>query len=100
MASRHKSGNVGWDTAAQDLLTWYAAYQSRNPTEAAGRLRQLSAYFKGWRLADIDSAAILGYINYRKAQGRANATINADLAVLRKALRVAQELGKLDTVLR
>jgi hypothetical protein len=51
-------------------------------------------------LADIDASAVLGYVNYRKGQGRANATINADLAVLRKTLRVAQELGKLDVVPR
>jgi hypothetical protein len=67
MASRHKSRNVRWDTGAQDLLAWYAAYQTRNPTEAAGRLHQLSAYFKGWRPAAIDASAIMGYINYRKA---------------------------------
>lgn len=58
------------------------------------------AYFKGWRLADIDASAVLGYVNYRKGQGRANATINADLAVLRKLLRVAQELAMLDVVPR
>jgi integrase len=51
-------------------------------------------------LADIDPSAILGHVDYRKEQGRANATINADLAVLRKTLRVAQELGKLDVVPR
>jgi integrase len=98
MASQHKSRNVGWDTASQDLQAWYTADGTRDPAEAAGRLRQLTAYFHGWRLADIDASAVLGYINYRKAQGRANATINADLAVLRKTLRVAQELGKLATV--
>lgn len=80
------------------LLAYYEAYQTRNPVEAAGRLRQLSQHFRGWRLVDIDSAAILGYTNYRKTQGRANATINADLAVLRKTLGVSHELGKLAMV--
>jgi len=51
-------------------------------------------------LADIDASAVLGYVNYRKGQGRANVTVNADLAVLRKTQRVAQELGKLDVVPR
>ncbi len=63
-------------------------------------MKRLTVFFHGWRLADIDAAAVIAYINHRKAQGRANATINADLAVLRKTLRVAQELGKLNTVPR
>jgi site-specific recombinase XerD len=100
MRSQHKSRNVGWSKAAEDLLNYYRAYGTRDPDEALSRIRQLSAYFHGWRLADIDTAAILDYINHRKAQGRANATINADLAVLRKTLRVAQELGKLAVVPR
>jgi integrase len=100
MASRGKSRNVGWSTAAEDLLSYYRAYGTRDPEEASSRVRQLTAYFKGWRLADIDASAILGYVHYRKEQGRANATINADLAVLRKTLRVAQELGKLDVTPR
>jgi integrase len=100
MASRGKSRNVGWSTAAEDLLAYYRAYGTRDPEEASSRVRQLTVYFKGWRLADIDASAVLGYVNYRKGQGRANATINADLAVLRKTLRVAQELGKLDVVPR
>jgi hypothetical protein len=100
MASQPKSRNVGWDIAAQDLLAWYASYGTRNPKEASGRVKQLTVFFHGWRLADIDAAAVIGYINHRKAQGRANATINADLPVLRKTLRVAQELGKLNTVPR
>jgi hypothetical protein len=36
---------ITWDTAAQDLLTYYHAYGTRNPSEASIRLRQLSAYF-------------------------------------------------------
>jgi integrase len=100
MASQQKSGNEGWDKAAQDLLAWYAAYGTRNPKVASGRVKQLTVFFHGWRLADIDAAAVIDYINHRKAQGCANATINADLAVLRKTLRVAQELGKLNTVPR
>jgi len=100
MASRGKSRNVGWSTATEDLLSYYRAYGTRDPQEASSRVRQLRVYFKGWRLADIDASAVLGYVNYRKGQGRANVTVNADLAVLRKTQRVAQELGKLDVVPR
>jgi hypothetical protein len=41
---------------------------------------------------------ILSYVAARKGQGKMANTINADLAVLRRALRLAQEYGKLTTV--
>src|SRR2546427_11188404 len=49
------------------------------------------------KLVEIDAAAILGYVAHRRRQGRAAATINVDLGTLRKALRLAQEYGKLAT---
>jgi hypothetical protein len=52
------------------------------------------------KLVEIDAAAILGYVAYRRRQGQAAATINVDLGTLRKALRLAQEYGKLATVSR
>jgi integrase len=90
--------SVTWDTAAQDLLDYYRVYQTRNPHEAEGKLRQLTRYFGARRLADIDTSAILDYVNHRLRQGRLANTINADLAILRRALRLAQEYGKLDKV--
>jgi hypothetical protein len=36
---------ITWNTAAQDLLAYYHAYETRNPSEASIRLRQLSEYF-------------------------------------------------------
>ena len=41
------SPSVTWDTAAADLLTYYQTYGTRNPREAASRLKQLLLYFKG-----------------------------------------------------
>jgi hypothetical protein len=47
MASRGKSRNVGWSTAAEDLLADYRAYGTRDPEEASSRVRQRTVYFKG-----------------------------------------------------
>jgi hypothetical protein len=91
---------VTWDTTAADLVTYYRAYGSRNVREAEGRLKQLARYFGGMKLVEIDAAAILGYVAHRRREGRAAATINVDLGTLRKALRLAQEYGKLSTVPR
>ena len=91
---------VTWEDTAADLLAYYHAYGTRNPHEASIKLRQLTKYWQGWKLVDIDASAILGYVSQRKSKGMAIATINLDLATLRRALRLAHEHGKLDKVPR
>jgi hypothetical protein len=87
-----------WEITAQDLLAYYRAYGTRNPHEAGIRLRQLTKYWRGWKLGDIDSAAILSYVSHQRGAGKAAATINVNLATLRRALRLAYEHGKLARV--
>jgi hypothetical protein len=60
---RQTSSRLTWDTASADLLSYYQAYGTRNPVEAEPRLKQLTLYFGGRRLADIDASAILGYVS-------------------------------------
>jgi integrase len=89
---------VSWDTAATDLIRYYEAYHTRRPHEAAKVLKTLTAFFGGWALADIDAALILQYVAHRQAQGKAANTVNVELATLRRALRLAHELGHLTSV--
>jgi integrase len=89
---------VTWDTAATDLIRYYEAYSTRRPQEAARVLRTLTGFFGGWKLADIDASVILRYIARRRAQGKAANTVNVELATLRRALRLAQELGHIDSI--
>jgi integrase len=89
---------VVWETAAQDLLAYYRPYGTRNAVGAEGKLKQLTRYFAGIKLGNIDAAAILGYVNHRLKLGRAAATINVELATLRRALCLAREHKKLDDV--
>jgi integrase len=89
---------VTWDTAATDLIRYYEAYSTRRPQEAARVLRTLTRFFGSWRIADIDAAAVLRYVAERRRQGRAPATINIELATLRRALRLSQELGHISSV--
>jgi integrase len=95
---RPTTSKATWEDTAADLLAYYRAYGSRNPGEAGIRIRQLTKYWRGWKLGDIDSSAILSYVSHMKATGRANATINLDLATLRRALRLAHEHGKLEKI--
>jgi integrase len=55
-------------------------------------------YFRGTLLSAIDVQAITRYVVRRKAQGKANGTINIELMTLWRALRLAKEQGKLDRV--
>jgi integrase len=87
-----------WDTAAQELLDYYRAFGTRRPHEAPRVLRTLSRFFGGWKLTDIDAPAILRYVAHRRAQEKAANTVNVELATLRRALRLAQELGHLPSV--
>jgi integrase len=87
-----------WDTAAQELLAYYQAYGTRRVGEAAGKVRTLSRYFQGMKPVDIDAPMILRYVAQRRAEGKAANTINADLATLRRALKLAQEMGHLAAV--
>jgi hypothetical protein len=84
-----------WDEAAQDLIAYYEAFNMRNPHEAARVLRKISRYFTGWKLADMDAGAILGYVSHRRREGKAANTINVETATLRRALKLAHEYGKL-----
>jgi site-specific recombinase XerD len=99
--AKHKGASiVTWDDASQSLIEYYEAYRKRNPAEARKRLRQLTKYWRGWKLVDIDAAAILTYVSHRRREGKAAATINLNLATLRRALRLAHERGKLGAVPR
>jgi site-specific recombinase XerD len=87
-----------WDTAAQDLLAYYRAFNTRDPVNASYRVEHLTRYLGNMKLADIDSAVITGYVHHRLKTGRAAATINVELATLRRALKLQVEYGKLDRV--
>jgi integrase len=97
MPTRLKSP-VTWNVAASALLDYYQAFGTRRPHEAGRVRRTLGQFFGGWRIADIDAAAVLRYVTERRRQGKAPATINIGLATLRRALRLAQELGHLASV--
>ena len=79
-----------------ELLEDYRAYaEVHNPKsyETFGRQRvdQLRPFWKGRKAADISSRAINDYIEKRLEDGKSNATVNRELAVLRKAFNLAKE---------
>jgi integrase len=86
---------VRYEEAAADLREHYRTTGSRNLAEADKRLKPLNAYFTGRRLASIGGAEATAYVAQRQAAGLANGTVNRELAVLTKMLRLAYENRKL-----
>ena len=90
-----RADRVRYDEAAKDLREHYETTGSRDPDEAEKRLKHLDQFFSGRRLASIGGADAAAYVAHRQKDEAANGTINRELAVLSKMLRLAYENGKL-----
>jgi integrase len=90
-----RTERIGYEEAAQDLRQHYQTTGSRNLGEAGHRLKHLDAFFVGRRIAAIGPADITTYATTRQSEGASNGTINRELAVLHKMMRLAYENNKL-----
>jgi integrase len=86
---------IGYEEAAQDLRQHYQTTGSRDLGEAEHRLKHLDAFFAGGRIAAISPADITAYVAKRQGERASNGTINRELAVLNKMMRLAYENNKL-----
>jgi integrase len=90
-----RADKIRYEEIAADLRQHYATTGSRSLVEVEKRLKHLDRYFRGWRIVGITGATATAYVAARQAQHVSNATINRDLAVLTKMLRLAYENSKL-----
>src|SRR5262245_12268132 len=67
----------------------------RNVTEAGHRLQHVDGFFEHYRLAAIGPAETTRYTVKRQEEGASNATINREVGLLGRMLRLAYENGKL-----
>ena len=99
-------GRVTFEDAADDLLNDYKTNSRRTYADTVRRLKlHLKQGFKGKRLISITTADIRAYIanrlapikqpNGTDAPGAANATINRELALLKRMCSLAVKDGKL-----
>jgi integrase len=91
-------GRILYGEVAADLRTYYLTYGKRDLGEVEDRLTHLDKFFSGMRIATIWTLQITAFVTKRKGEGAANATINRDLSVLRRMLRLAQKNKKLAQV--
>jgi integrase len=88
---------IRYDEAVADLRRHYETVRGDHvvPRWVREALKPLDAFFVGRRLVAVTPVLITDYVHRRQAQGAANGTINRELAVLGRMLRLAYEHGKL-----
>jgi len=90
-----RADRVRYDEATKDLRQHYETTGERNLEEVGWRLDHLDAFFAGRRLVTIGPAEATAYVAKRQGQKASNGTINRELAVLNRMLKIAYENGKL-----
>jgi integrase len=83
-----------WDEIRDDLKRHYETTGKRNVKEAGRRFKHLDPFFDGRRVVSIDGTLATSYIEHRQRQKAANGTINRELVVLVRALRLGYEHAK------
>lgn len=72
-----------------DLLVEYRVKKRKNLVNAERYVRRLKDFFPGWKANRIQTSDAQRYIEQRQKDGRADASINRDLAALKKAFSLA-----------
>lgn len=90
-----RADRIRYDEVAGDLRQHYESTASRNLDEAEARFKHLDLFFSGCRIAAINPATITAYVLKRQGEKASNSTINRELALLNRMLKLAYEGGKL-----
>lgn len=90
-----KIGRLRFDAAAEDLKADYRINGKRSLEHVERHIDRLAKHFGGCRMSEITGADLRQYIDKRQDAGVANATINRELAALRRMFTLAIDAGKL-----
>jgi hypothetical protein len=89
-----------FDSLAADLNRDYEINGKRSTKALGIRMLHLSPFFSGRRAIDITSEKVRRYVTERKAEGAANASINRELAALKRMFNLAFREGRIASVPR
>ena len=92
-----KIGRLRFEEAAADLLTDYQINGKRSHKNLKNTIIDgaLTPWFRGRRMAALTTTDIRAYVADRQEHGYANATINRELAALKRMFTLAIQAGKL-----
>ena len=88
---------VTFKSLGADLVNDYSTNDKRSVRSAELSVRHLSAFFGDDRAVDITTDRIRAYIADRQQSGAANASINRELAALKRMFRLAVQANRLST---
>jgi integrase len=74
-----------------DLVSDYKVRRVKSLGSVLSHLKPLREHFGDWRALEITFRAVETYITKRREAGKTNATINRELELLRRALRLAHD---------
>ena len=81
-----------------DLVSDYRVRRVKSLGSALSHIKPLRDHFGDWRAMEINYRAIEAYITKRREDGKANATINRELELLRRALHLAHDRQLLPSI--
>src|SRR6267142_1006294 len=77
------------------LLDEYRANGRKSIDRMEDAVGHLKSFFRGWRAQAISTDRVLAYVRHRQQQQAANATINRELAALKRMFRLGERAGRI-----
>jgi integrase len=81
-----------------DLASDYRVRRVKSLGSALSHIKPVRDHFRDWRAVDVNYRAIEGYITKRREEKKSNATINRELELLRRALRLGHDRQLLPSI--
>lgn len=84
-----------FDELAALLIDEYRANGRKSLGRAEAAVDHLKGFFAGWRAQAISTDRVLAYVRHRQQQQATNATINRELAALKRMFRLGERAGRI-----
>jgi integrase len=84
-----------FDALVTLLLDEYRANGRKSLDRVKAAVDHLTGFFTGWRAQAISTDRVLAYVRHRQQQQAANATINRELAALKRMFRLGERAGRI-----
>ena len=82
---------IRFNDLAEDLITDYRINQKKSLDKVERSVKYLQETFGGMRITDITTDKIKGYIDERMEEGLSNASINRELAALKRLFHLGAQ---------